>query len=202
MKDKSLYTTVTEALYRFSGLPDSDIVRNAASRGSVVHAICDAIAYNFPIDDEFINEMIREYAVVEPHFEKEKTLILSMVESFQRWAEGKKMFNKVPRFYDDDLMLTGECDFIYKNGKDQLTIVDVKTPINESHTWLLQGSAYSYLAKKAGYDIQCIEFIKLSRSGNDPKIFYYEENFPLYKSHLEVYRYGKDRVVENPLDYI
>jgi hypothetical protein len=205
MKDKALYLTVTQVLSPFSGLSDiqADVVQNAASRGTVVHKICDAIAYNFPIEDDWINELIQGYARNVEHFEKEKILVLSMVESFQRWIEGKTMFNKVHRFFDDNLMLSGECDFIYKDQSGLLTLVDLKTPVNESKTWSLQGSAYSYLAKQAGHDIQCIQFVKLDRKGKLPKSFFYHEDFGQFKAALDTYKYFyKDRVSENPLDYI
>lgn len=205
MKDKSLYLTVTQILSPFSGLQDiqSDVLKNAADRGTVVHKICDAIAYDFPMDNEWIDELIQQYSRNTEHFEKEKVLVLSMVESFQKWIEGKKMFTKVPRFFDDELMITGECDFIYKDKSELLTLVDLKTPVNESKTWLLQGSAYSYLAKKAGHEVQCIQFIKLDRKGKSPKSFFYQEDFAKFKAVLDTYNYFyKDRVLVDKLDYI
>jgi hypothetical protein len=205
MKDKSLYLTVTQVLEPFSGIKDinADVIKNAADRGTTIHSICDSIAYNFRFDEESIDEMIKSYCRNQEHFEKEKVLVRSMVDSFEKWILGKKMFNKVPRFFNDEFMLTGECDFIYKNETGQLTLVDLKTPIKESKTWLLQGSAYSYLAKKEGYDIECIEFVKLDRAGKKPKVFYYEENFSLFKANMDAYRYWyEDRTLESPLDYI
>lgn len=207
MKDKSLYTTVTECLQPFSGLDSiaADIVSNAGSRGTVVHMICDAIIFEYPTADdvEYIDKIIRLYTRGDHHFEKEKDIIFKLVESFKKWAEGKKFLKKPKRFFNDDLWLTGECDLLYKNEDGKTVLVDLKTPVSESKTWALQGSAYSYLAKQEGIKVDFIHFVKLSRTGGNAKEYLYEENFPLFKAHLDAYRYSfKGSVPVEVLDYI
>jgi hypothetical protein len=205
MKNKSLYLTVTQVLGPFSGLSgiDPEIVKSAGDRGTVVHRICDSIVLQFPFDDETIDQMIREYARNEEHFQKEKDLVLHFVVSFQKWQEGKVFLKKPERFFDDELMLTGECDLLYRDKEKRLVLVDLKTPASESKNWMLQGSAYSYLAKQVGHNIDVIEFVQLSRTGARPKIHHYKEDFRLFKAHLDVYKYQyKDWVEVSQMDYI
>jgi len=193
---------VTEVLSPFSGLKsiDSEVLKNAASRGKVVHILCNSLLLNLGIFD--LEELVRTYSRNEEHFEKEKSLVENFVTSFEIWIESKKDFITPSRFYDDEFMITGECDFIYPSEKG-LMLVDLKTPVTESPTWSLQGSAYSYMGKKASYPIKGIEFVKLSRTGKKPKIYQYEENFPLFRSYLEVYRNSfKNEKLEDVMAYL
>lgn len=182
MKD---YTRVTTVLEPFSGLKhiDPEILKKAGERGTAVHSICDAIISDMgsPIHDERLS---------------------GYIESFKSWKGDKKFLDKPERFYCDDLMLTGECDAIYEeNGKHIL--VDFKTSVKENQTWGLQGSAYFYLANKAGYNIHRIEFVKLCKQGGEATIFLYEQNFKLFRACLDVYRhFFKDKKEENVLDYL
>lgn len=199
----SLYTRVTEVLYPFSGLKgiDPEVLKNAADRGTATHKICDWIVAG--VDIFGWEDLVSQYCRNEEHFEKEKVLVMNFVESFEKWYKGKNFIKKPDRFFDDDLMLTGECDLIYVNEKNELTLVDLKTPVNESKSWLLQGSAYSHMAKKNGYDIKTIEFVNLSRTKKDAKVFQYKEDFGLFKSALDTYRYFyKDSKEEINADYI
>jgi hypothetical protein len=182
------YTRVTDVLYPLSGLGKIDpaILENAAKRGKMVHDICDALIYDFPIPEDIKNnEECKGY-----------------VNSFIQWFDNKPFTYKFDRFYCDKYMITGECDGIYQD-KDGLVLVDFKTPQKESKTWPLQGSAYSYLAKKQGLDIKRIEFVQLSKTGKSPKIYVYQENFELYLKCLEIYNYFFKKVAEdNPFDYL
>lgn len=207
------YTRVTEVLYPFTGLSkiDPEVLENAASRGTIVHKLCDCLAFRIGIFPGDIDELVKTYTIKsdrssdenEIHFQKEKKLVENFIKSFEKWYIDKDFIDKPARFYEDKLMITGECDLIYKDEKGHLILVDLKTPSSESKSWLLQGSAYSYMAKKIGYDIQAIEFLQISRIGSKPKIFKYEENFDLFRSHLNAYRYSfKDCFIENNLDYL
>ncbi len=184
MIEKSDYIRVTTVLSPFSGLDKipKAILDNARDKGTYVHAKCDA--YIKGIGDD------TKHPEWDLYFK-----------SFLKWTP--KIFIKTPeRLFCDNHMITGECDAIYKDGED-LVLVDFKTPVNEGKTWLLQGSAYSYLAKKAGYDIKRIEFVKLSKEGKTPKVYIYEENFDLFLKCLAVYRhFFKNNGQENPLDYL
>jgi len=215
------YDRVTEILSPFSGLSqiDPDVVRNAGNRGSVVHKIAESLVYH-PFDlsrpGKFdMNDLIRAYAPTDKHFAKEIALVKPMVESFEAWLKiiecmddesftVRKFLPKPDRFYDNELMITGECDFIYEDHMGRLVLADLKTPTSESSSWMLQGSAYSWLAKKAGYEIDIIEFVQLSRKGSSPKIYHYKEDFELFRSHLNVYRYQKSLNVDfdHTIDYL
>ncbi len=183
MKDN--YTRVTSILYPFSGLSkvDPHILKNAADRGTKVHEICDALMNElgiFEMDDN----------------------ISGYITSFSSWLTGKTFIKKPDRFYCDKLMITGEVDGIYKEGKD-LVLFDIKTPVKESQTWELQGSAYSYLAKLAGYDIKRIEFIKLDKKGNEPVVFTYKENMELFLKCYDLYKiFFKNMDKQNPCELL
>ena len=171
MKDIHDYTRVTDVFFPFSGLKDIDhqILQRAADRGTLVHNICDAIIADIGI----------------PSIPKEAK---GYIKSFELWATGKEFLPKPDRFFCDDLMLTGECDGLYKEG-DKIILFDLKTPAAESKTWPLQGSAYCYLAEKEGIHIDRLEFVKLSKDGQEPIVFVYEYNFEMYLHCLHTYRY-------------
>ncbi len=184
MTDMDKYTRVTDALYPLSGLNKIDpvVLKNAADRGTRVHEVCAVLMDNLGLLE--LDESISGY-----------------IKSYEGWANGKK-FIRPPRFFCDEHMITGECDALYQDNGEWV-LVDLKTPLNESKTWMLQGSAYSYLAKKTGYDIKRIEFVKLSKVGKPAKVYVYEEKFDLYLKCLEVYRYFFKAVIdENPMDYM
>jgi hypothetical protein len=205
------YLRVSQVLSAFSGLDKIDpvVLKNAADRGSVVHAAIDSIIAHHGILD--LEDQVREYtkceSLIEWHdkFVKELALVQNMIESFKIYAKDKKFFAKVDRFYDDELMITGECDTFYQVDK-QIFLVDFKTPISESKTWMLQGSAYHYLALRNRInfpDNGKIEFVKLCRKGNAPKSYFYEPRFDLFKATLETYRYFKlEGCQDQEIDYL
>lgn len=157
--DRDSYFRVTNILYPFSGLDkiDPSIVAHAAERGTKVHKICEGIIQGL---GEFgIDEETEQY-----------------VESFKKWWEkGHEVIVMEKRFWCDELRITGQVDLILKTpGIDEgLAIVDLKTSSKPSPTWQAQGSAYAYLAKKAGYDIRKIYFIHLLKTGKEAKIYEY-----------------------------
>lgn len=182
---KSEYLRVTSILYPFSGLKGIDpaILANAQERGTKVHEIIDAFEAGIGLID------IEKY--LEGYFK-----------SYSKWAEGKVFKSKPERFYCDELMITGEIDAIYLDGSD-LVIVDYKTPAKESKTWAMQATAYSYLAKKSGFKIKRVEFIKLDKTGEKPIVYTYEEDLDMFLTILKSYRYFyKNQDKENILDYL
>lgn len=166
------YLRVTEVLSKFSGIEyiKPEVLENAAQRGTRVHKACEGIAKG--LDGWDLPEEYQGY-----------------VESFKKWFNRGKDFVEIEkRLYCSELGITGQIDFIIREP-DGCVIVDLKTSARESKTWLLQGSAYSYLAKKAGYDVKGILFLKVERDGSDPKLFLYNENMELFKEVLNVYKY-------------
>ena len=166
------YLRVTNILYPFSGLDkiDADIVANAAVRGTKVHNICESIAKGygeFGVEDE----------------------TWGYVNSFKKWFEtNPEILFIEKRFWDDELKITGQIDFICKiDGK--IVVVDLKTSSKESKTWPVQGAAYAYLAKKSNHDVSKIHFIHLNRNGLQPKIFQYNVDDSLFLHTFRVYNH-------------
>lgn len=183
-KDFESFDRVTDILAPFSGILKIDpmILQRAALRGTLVHNVCDNIIKGLPYDDEFEHE--------------------GYIQSFIRWKQNKSFLNKPVRFYDTELSITGECDGIYEeDGK--FTLFDLKTPASEGKTWSLQGTAYAYLARKQGFVIDKVEFIKLSKKGSNAKVYEYKENFQAFLECLNIYRrFFKNAEEEVDLDYI
>lgn len=166
------FTRVTEILKPYSGLDkiNPDIVANAGRRGKKVHDICEGIVTGIGIWD--LPEEVKGY-----------------VNSFQKWwTEGHKVLAVEKRFFCSELMITGQVDYII-NAPEGAMILDLKTSYKPSKTWPLQGSAYKYLAKKSGYDIQGIHFLHLSKHGIKPHLYVYDDNFELFKKCLDIYRH-------------
>jgi hypothetical protein len=166
------YLRVTEVLYPFSGLQgiDKDVLERAAKRGTRVHKICESIVEGlgeWGVDDE----------------------VAGYVDSFKKWwATGHKVVLMEKRFFCDDLGITGQVDLIIETPTG-LSIVDLKTPAKPSKTWPLQGSAYAYMARKAGYDIKHIQFLQLSKYGRNPLLYEYEDQFGLFQKCLDVFNH-------------
>ncbi len=168
---KQGYLRVTEILSPFSGLSQIPeyILENAKERGTAVHQMILAIETGIGLSD--IQDSIRGY-----------------ISSYQTWSKGKVFAKPPSRFYDDSMMITGEVDAMYYHD-DGVVIVDYKTPIKESKTWHMQATAYSYLAKQCGYNVKGVEFVKLDKSGNEPKVFHYQEDMGMFCKILDTYRY-------------
>lgn len=169
------YTRVTDVLNPFSGLDKvpKHILSMASERGTYVHQKIASINLNL--------------GFYEPENIPDEWNLF--VESFKIWASGRKFIKYNPRFYCDTYKITGITDDFYEEG-DGLVLVDYKTPLNESKTWSLQGSAYSYLARMHGFNVKRIEFVKLSKHGSEPEVFKYQQNFHLFLSYLDVYRHS------------
>ncbi len=179
------FTRVTDVLSPFSGLNkiNPEILKNAAERGTLVHEIIEGIEQGFDKED------VPETA-------------LGYIESYEKWATGKNFLPAPKRFYETEMMITGLVDAIYKDG-DDLVLVDYKTPARESKTWSLQGSAYSCMCKRHGFNIKRIEFVKLDKTGKPPKVYVYMEDMEMFRKVLECYRYFfKEKSEEIDLDYI
>jgi len=172
-KEINGFDRVTDVLFQFSGLRDVDpeILKKAAYRGTCVHNACDSIMLDLPMDD------------IDPNY-------MGYVRSFELWAKDKSFLPKPERFFCDKLMLTGECDGLYEeDGK--VVLFDLKTPAKESPSWVLQGSAYDYLAFLYGYKIHRVEFVKLDKKGADPLVYGYpnlQSHFEEFKMLLDIYR--------------
>ncbi len=166
------YLRVTQMLYPFSGLQsiDADILTNAAERGTKVHKICEGIVSGLGeigVDDQ----------------------TWGYVNSFKYWwGSGTDVLEIEKRFWDDELQVTGQVDFIIEI-LDGLAIVDIKTSSKPSKTWPIQGAAYAYLAKRAGYDIKKIFFLHLNKHGKEPKIYEYPIDDSMFLSVFKTFKH-------------
>lgn len=156
------YLRVTNVLYPFTDLHkiDAGVLARAADRGTRVHKICEAIMTG--LGDFGTEEDVKGY-----------------VESFKKWwGEGKDVVEIEKRFWCDTHAITGQVDFIM-NTDEGLAIVDIKTSSKPSKTWPIQGSAYYYLARLGGFDIQKIFFLHLKKDGKEPNLISYtpDESF-------------------------
>lgn len=169
-KDK--YLRVTNILYPFSGLSKIDpvVVAKAAERGTKVHKICEAIMLG--LGEIGVDEQTKPY-----------------VESFKQWwNQGHDVLLMEKRFWCNELMITGQVDMIL-HTPEGLHIVDIKTSSKPSKTWPLQGSAYAYLARKAGYDIKKVFFLHLNKFGKEPKVYEYGIDESFFFAVYRIYKY-------------
>lgn len=163
------FVRVTEILYPFSGLSAVDpyILANAAKRGTRVHELCEQIMKGERPD---IPSELEGY-----------------IHSFMFWWQnGHEIVEMEKRFYCDDLKITGQCDLIL-NTPEGLVLLDLKTPVSPSKTWPIQGSAYAYLAQKAGYDIKKIQFLQVNKHGLEPTLHTYEYDYEMFKKCYDIY---------------
>lgn len=166
------FTRVTDILKPFNGLGhiDPTVLQVAANRGTRVHQACEAIVKG--LGDWTVTPDIKGY-----------------IDSFMKWWDkGHKVLATERRFYCSELLITGQLDYIieYETGP---IILDLKATYRPSKTWPLQGSAYAYMAKKAGYDIKGIHFLQLSRHGIKPHLYIYDDHFELFKKCLDIYNH-------------
>ena len=166
------YLRVTHILYPFSGLDkvNPEILAHAAQRGTKVHKICEAIATG-----------LGEIGVEDETW--------GYVESFKKWwGKGKDVVCVEERFWDDELCITGQIDLILRT-EEGLVVVDFKTSSRPSKTWDIQGAAYAYLARKAGFDIKKIHFLQLNKHGRNPKVHEYPMDDDFFLSILRAYKH-------------
>lgn len=180
-KIKPGYDRVTSCLSFASGMDKipPEVLQRACDRGTVVHSAIDGIIKRL---GDFSEPEHKGY-----------------IDSFKLWAADKMLLPAPHRFYDDELMITGEIDCYILKDVWSNTIFDFKTSARESKMWALQGSAYKYLASKAmDIDIDKCVFVKLDKNGLYPVIYEYEYNFSMFKSYLDVYRHsfkgGKEEI--------
>jgi hypothetical protein len=75
------------------------------------------------------------------------------------------------------------------DSPDGAVIIDYKTSYQPSKSWPIQGSAYAYLARKAGYNVTGIRFLHLNKLGLKPDIYDYPDQFDIFSKCLDVYNY-------------
>ena len=101
---------------------------------------------------------------------------LPYLRSYEKWRSAlQPVFVKSEeRFFCDDRRITGQIDCVVDIGKKKM-LVDFKTSVSESPTWIMQAHLYHYLCKVNGIELDnTMLFIKLDKYGNDPQVFQYK----------------------------
>lgn len=170
------YARVTEILAElsdFSSIP-TEVIQHKGLIGTWTHlAIDDEIHGRYPY---IPIELRRE---VEPYFY-----------SFLRWRDrlNIKFIETSKRYYNDEIMVTGELDaLIMYEGNELPTLIDYKTSASENPiSWPRQAHFYHYLIEAHGKKVRpAFCFIKLSKTGSLPKVIEYKYDEKIRKECLE-----------------
>lgn len=145
------YTRISEIVRRYSGYDNVPkyVLDAACHRGTMVHDLISATmsGVGFPEIPEYI---------------------MGYYESFEKWfsTQNACTFLMPERWYDDETMLTGECDcLMQQDGKT--TLIDFKTSAQENKAWMLQAGGYLFLSKKCGINVDKVSFFRLSKFGKE-----------------------------------
>ena len=174
------YARVSEIISQFadfSGIPKNVLERKAGIGTKVHEAINDIIKGDLPI----VN--------------KETSLY---VESFNEWvsiAHPNWLEGEV-RYYNDELMITGCIDALATfQAKGETFLIDFKTSVQESPTWVLQAHLYHLLLESANKSIApSFLFIKLDKHGLQPRVYKYSFNVMTRQKCVQaVKKFWKDK---------
>lgn len=155
------YARVSDVLRPFTdfGHIDAHVLERKARIGTSAHeAIADEIAGNFPTP-------MRE---AEGYFD-----------SFLEWCYKAQpdFVSSEERLFCDEKMITGQLDALIRSPDYHLPIlIDFKTSVQESPTWVMQAHLYAYLVEKTRGIEPIYWFIKLDKKGKFPKVFEYKWN--------------------------
>lgn len=173
--ERESYLRVTDILAPLSGIDrvPKAILEAAAARGTLVHSCVNW----------FINEgdWVGVTNEVAPY-----------VESFKAWYKpGMKTLKTEERFYDDELCITGQVDFIYNDEHGNAYLIDFKTSSKPQCSWAVQLAAYKHLAALAGVTIDRMGVVHLKKDGTPADLYYYDydHHFGLFMDCYRVYKY-------------
>ncbi len=181
------YTRISDILKPFNkfDMIDPAVLANAADRGTRVHEYCNAYANNIFLAE--VDEDCQGY-----------------VDSFIQWYDDNvvKLLYSEERIYDDATMTTGRFDLVaqlrnndqpFMLDNDEITLIDIKTPMAISRAWGIQLSSYSYLIEKnMNVKIDRRIVVKLSKDGKKAKEVEYEDHEKdrnLFFSALHLYHH-------------
>jgi hypothetical protein len=171
-------TTILSPFTDFSGIRP-DVLAAAAERGNRVHAACAVHARGLWADC-FLRQEDKGF-----------------FKSFLGWTDRAVMEFKAIEIelINTKLGYMGHPDAIVRmKGDSRLTVIDYKTPMSASKTWLPQIAAYAHLAKEGGYDIKRGLAVRLRKSGGSPILTQVDidgEPWAAFLNALGAYRYFK-----------
>lgn len=167
------YPRVTEVLRPFTSYDSvpQDILKRAAARGTSVHAICAGLAKGAWIPDAMIPEDLVGY-----------------VTSFRLWADAQvKSFEIIEkRYIDEQLLYTGQLDFVVKGTDGELYLVDLKTSARPQKTYPVQMAAYDCLLRGDGTRVKGAMLVYLKKDGDFPDVDLIED----LTEELDVFLYA------------
>jgi hypothetical protein len=180
MTDLPRVTEILNCFTKYDSVPQ-EILKNAAARGTQVHAICAGLAKGAWIPDG---------AIKEEH--------LPYVDSFRNWSEKQVEEYQIieTRFADDELGYTGQVDFVIKSHDGHVYLVDLKTSSKPNKTHPIQMAAYKNLLAKSKIDIKGAYLVYLSKDGQYPYVDYLEDmetEQAVFMSALQCYNYFNKR---------
>lgn len=180
MSDLPRVTEILNCFTKYDSVPQ-DILKNAAARGTQIHAICAGLAKGAWIPDG---------AIKEEH--------LPYVESFRAWSEKEVETYDIieTRFIDDELGYTGQVDFVIKARDGNVYLVDIKTSSKPNKTHPVQMAAYKTLLAKSKIDIKGAFLVYLSKESEYPQVQYLENmehEQAVFMSALHCYNYFNKR---------
>lgn len=174
------YIRVTDILKPFNNFSfiNSDVLNNAADRGTRVHDYCSKYANNifiFDIDDD-----------CKPY-----------VDSFILWYDEnvEELLESERRLYHKKFNFTGKFDLVVKlkNQESAATLLDIKTPLRSSRAWGLQLSAYSLLIQEnLSYKPENRLVLQVSNKGKKAQTINYmdhKKDEDLFLSALNLYNH-------------
>ncbi len=174
------YVRVTSVLKPFTNLDhiNPTTLTNAADRGTRVHALCESHALNLFVAD--VDDDCKNY------FDAFKGWFDEMVEQV--------LHVEIPLSSDKYKFCTHGVDLIaLLKGDKGATVIDYKTPANESLTWQLQTAAYDILIQEnLGIKIDRRICLKLPKTDTKIKVVEYENHAKdrkLFLNALELYRF-------------
>jgi hypothetical protein len=148
---------VTEILKPFVtfGKVSSEILQNAAIRGTKVHALCAGIANGAWVPDSAIAEEYKGY-----------------VDSFLSWMQAQVQSFLIieKRYIDEHLGYTGQVDFVIVANDGLKYLVDIKTSAKPQKTYPLQMAAYESLLSKNEVQVDGAMLVYLDKQGEFPNI--------------------------------
>lgn len=171
------YTRVSEVISKYTKYDQVPryILDNACARGTMVHDHIEGIIQGFCAEPD--------------------AGIAGYIQSFNLWYKEYYAYaSEMPnRWYDDQNLLTGKCDFIMREGsrKEKITLVDFKTSYSASKTWMLQAGGYVHLARQNGINITDITFLHLKKGGCEPVEIRYdvETSLEWFLAALKLHRF-------------
>ncbi len=165
------FARVSEVLQPFTNFEgiDKKILERKAIVGTRVHeAIADDIKGDFPI---ILPELLGYFK----SYEKWRTQISPVFLEAER------------RYYDHEKRITGQIDALIKlQGEEGAVLIDFKTSVAESPTWIMQAHLYSHLLALSGKPVSNrYLFIKLSKDGALPIVFHYRFNHNIHQKCMQ-----------------